>query len=122
MDWRSMFEGRYLGSWNLIDADGNRRDVTVTIESVAAEMITGNGGRKAKKPVLRFVGKELPMVIGKTVGKTIAAMYGNDTAAWLGKRITIYPGTTEFGGETVDCIRVRPGIPPEPKEDRRASH
>lgn len=123
MDWRSMFEGKYLGAWNLIDADGNRRDVTVTIESVTAEMVVGEGGKKNKKPVLRFVGKDLPMVIGKTVGKTIAAMYGHDTKAWIGRRITLYPATTEVGGETKDCIRVRPGIPAEPrgKEARDAA-
>ncbi len=119
MDWRAMFEGKYLGAWNLIDADGNRRDVTVTIEAVAAELIVGEGGKKNKKPVLRFVGKDLPMVIGKTVGKTIAAMYGNDTKTWLGKRITLYPATTEVGGETKDCIRVRPGVPPEPRKETR---
>lgn len=114
MDYRAMFEGKYLGAWNLIDDDGTRREVTVTIESVTAEQIVGEGGKKTKKPVIRYVGKELPMVIGKTVAKTIAAMYGNDTRMWLGKRVTIYPATTEVGCETRDCIRVRPGIPPEP--------
>lgn len=123
MDYRTMFEGKYLGAWNLIDDAGNRRDIIVTIEKVEAQQIVGEGGKKNKKPVVSFVGKDLPMVIGKTVAKTIASMYGNDTRAWIGKRITIYPATTEVGGETKDCIRVRPGVPPEPKpkEDRRAA-
>jgi hypothetical protein len=38
-------------------------------------------------------------------------MYGKDTDNWAGKWITIFPTTTEFGGETVDCIRVKPGVP-----------
>ena len=113
MDYRAMFEGKYIGAWNLIDGEGNRRDVVVTIEKVEAQQIVGEGGKKNKKPVISFVGKDLPMVIGKTVGKTIAAMYGNDTRSWIGKRITLYPATTEVGGETKDCIRVRPGIPAE---------
>lgn len=122
MDYRAMFEGKYLGAWNLIDADGKRRDVTVTIESVEAQYIVGEGGKKTKKPVLKFVGKDLPMVIGKIVGKTIAAMYGNDTSAWIRKKITIYATTTEVGGETKDCIRVRPMVPHEPKDSKEQSN
>lgn len=121
MDYRAMFEGKYLGAWNLVDADGKKRDVTVTIASVEAQRIVGEGGKTNKKPVLKFVGKDLPMVVGKTVAKTIAAMYGNDTAAWIGKKITLYATTTEVGGETKDCIRVRPMVPHEPKEQSNAA-
>lgn len=114
-----MFEGKYLGSWNLIDDDGTRRELTVTIEKVEAQEIVGEGGKRNKKPVVHFVGKKLPMVIGKTVAKTIAGLYGNDTKNWIGKRITIYGTTTEVGGETKDCIRVKPTVPSEPASPGR---
>jgi hypothetical protein len=113
-DWRSMYEGKYLGAWNLVDAEGNKRDCVVMIEKVEASEIVGDGGKKNKKPLIYFRGKSLPMVVGKTVGKTIAAMYGNETRAWSGKRITLYSTTTSVGGEEKDCIRVRPLIPSEP--------
>lgn len=113
-DWRSMYEGKYLGAWNLVDPEGNKRDVVVTIEKVEAAEIVGEGGKKNKKPLIYFRGKSLPMVIGKTVGKTIAAMYGNETRHWEGKRITLYSTTTSVGGEEKDCIRCRPMIPAEP--------
>jgi len=115
MDYRAMFEGKYLGAWNLVDGEGTKRDCTVTISGVAAQQIVGEGGKTNKKPVVTFEGKDLPMVCGKTVAKTIAAMYGNDTKNWLGKRITLFATTTSVGGQEKDCIRVRPNIPTERK-------
>jgi len=112
-DYRTMFEGRYLGAWNLVDPDGNQREVTITIDHVEAQQIVGEGGKTNKKPVITFQGgKWLPMVCGKTVARTIAGMYGNDTRHWVGKRITLYATTTQVGGQEKDCIRVRPMIPP----------
>ena len=107
-DYRAMYDSDYLGHWDL-----NGKDVTVTISKVEAGTLTGQGGRKARKPLVYFEGKEKAMALNKTNGKAIAAMYGSDTASWIGKRITIYPTQTQFGPETVDCIRVRPAVPKE---------
>jgi len=87
------------------------RDVTVTIEKVTAGELTALGGRKSKKPICYFRGKQKPLALNSTNCKTIAALYGNDTEAWIGKRITLYPTTTQMAGETCECIRVRPSIP-----------
>lgn len=105
-----MFDRDYIGAWDLAG-----RDVTAVIKKVTAGKLTGSGGKSAKKPIVYFEGKEKGFALNKTNGKCIAAMYGNDTAAWVGKRITIYPTTTTFGSDTVDCIRVRPGVPPDSK-------
>jgi hypothetical protein len=51
------------------------------------------------------------MVGNKTNCKTLAAMYGNNTDDWVGKSCTLYVGQCEAFGETVDCIRIRPGVP-----------
>lgn len=103
-DYRTMFDRDYLGAWDL------PRDVNVQIRKVEAKKLN-NGKKSALKPILYFEGKEKGMACNKTNGKTIAAMYGNDVDKWLGKWITIYPTTTSFGSETVECIRVRPMIP-----------
>lgn len=91
------------------DLDG--RDVTATIEKVFSGEVMGEKGRKSKKPMIKFVGKEKKLAVNKTNGKTIASMYGTDTETWVGQQITMYPTTTEFGGETVECIRIRPQRP-----------
>jgi hypothetical protein len=102
VDYRSMFDRDYIGAWDLAG-----KDVTIAIARVEGKELTAAGGRKTKKPVVYFEGKEKGFALNKTNGKTIAGMYGNDTAAWIGKKITIYATTTSMGGETVDCIRVR---------------
>ncbi len=106
MDYRSMYDANYVGSWDL-PKDG----VVVQIESVSGETLTAQGNKKSRKPVVKFVGKAKKFALNKTNGKTIAAMYGSDTTKWAGKLIAIYPTQTNFGRDTVDCIRVRPGIP-----------
>jgi len=105
-DYRKMFDKEYIGSWDL---DGN--DVTATIKDVKAGELAGQNGRKSKNPIVYFDGSAKGLVLNKTNSKTIAAMYGTLTEAWIGKSITMYPTKTEMAGETVDCIRIRPGVP-----------
>ena len=106
--WKSMMERDFMFAFDL-----QGKDVTVTIDRVVGGELTGPGGKKSKKPLCYFreskSGK--PLALNSTNCKTIAQLYGNDTDAWLGKRITLWPTTTQMGGETVDCIRVRPKIP-----------
>lgn len=104
-DYRTMFDRDYVGAWDL------KGDTTVAIERVEAKELTAQGGRKSKKPIVYFTGAEKGLACNKTNAKIIAAMYGNDTAAWAGKKITLFATTTSMGGETVDCIRVRPVVP-----------
>jgi hypothetical protein len=87
------------------------KDVTVTIEGVSQGVLIGDGNKKSKKPAVAFVGAKKRLALNKTNAKTIAAMYGSDTTNWVGKRITLYPTTTTFGRDTVECVRVRPSIP-----------
>lgn len=115
-DYRSMFDRDYLGHWDLAG-----RDVTVTIRDVKAGKLTAQGGRTSKKPVIYFEGKEKGLACNKSNGKTIAGMYGANTDDWIGKRITLFPTTTTFGSEVVDCIRVRPKIPAEERRPRNGA-
>jgi len=74
---------------------------------VTMDELTMSGGRKETRPVIRFSDAEKKLVLNKTNATAIAGMYGNETDAWIGKKITMYPTETQFGSETVDCIRVR---------------
>ena len=107
-DYRTMFDRDYIGHFDLLD-----RDVTVTISKVVAGQLTAMGGRKSKKPIIYFHGKEKGMICNKTNSKTIAALYGNFVEGWVGQRITLYVSTTRNpeGGDDVQCIRVRPKAP-----------
>lgn len=112
MDYRQMYDKEHLGAWDL-----QGRDVVVTISAVKAGQLVGEGGKKAKKPIISFEGKEKTFACNITNARAIAGMYGNDTSKWVGERITIYPTVTQFGGKEVECIRVRPQKPQGGKSD-----
>lgn len=107
MDYRKMYDDKE--HFYAYDLEGRER--TLEIARVVAGELTGEKNRKSKKPMVSFVGEPKKLALNKTNGKIIAKLYGKDTEAWVGESITIYPTTTEFGGETVDCIRVRPERP-----------
>jgi hypothetical protein len=37
----------------------------------------------------------------------VADICGDDTEFWPGQKIELYPTTTQMGGKTVDCVRIR---------------
>lgn len=107
--YKALYDKEYLGSWDLPPG----KDATVTIEKVVAGELDNGKGKKNKKPIISFVGKEKKFVANVTNAKTIAGMYGNMTEDWIGKRITLYVTQTRdpsTGGE-IDCLRIRPKVP-----------
>jgi hypothetical protein len=107
--WRTMMDEReYLFACDLPPD----RDVVVTIARVTAGKVVGEGGKTNKKPVVYFAGKNKPLALNVSNAKMIEKLYGTfDTSKWIGKRVALYVTQTKFGGETVDCIRIRPTIP-----------
>ena len=104
--WRSLVDSKYLSHFEL-----QGRDVTVTIKSVRLSEVIGTGGKESTKALFMFEGKQKGAVMGVSCMKSIASMYGDDYDNWVGKRITLYPTTTEASGETVGTIRVRNTVP-----------
>lgn len=107
--FQQLYDRDYLGSWDLPED----RDVVVTISGVKGGELVANGGRKNKKPIISFEGKDKKFVCNKTNAKAIAGMYGNHVEKWAGKKIALYVSTTRdpsTGGD-IPCIRVRPQVP-----------
>ena len=105
--WRSLFDKKYLGAWNLY-VNGQYRTAKVTISDVREEEVTMQGGRKSMALLVYIVGKNTPMIINKTMGKAIEKMHGREPAGWKGKSITLY---VEQGFRTkegpADVLRIR---------------
>ena len=80
----------------------------VKAEVSGYELVGFDDGQKI---VLKFSGKDKTLVLNKTNAKAIGAAFSKDPDAWIGKEINIYPATTEYGGKTVPCLRVRPELP-----------
>lgn len=107
MDVRTLYDKDYIYAHDLMG-----KDVTVVIESVTGGTLIGTGGTKTKKPIVRFKGKEKALGLNITNARVIAGLYGGfKSELWIGKKITLYPTTTTFGAQTVECIRVRNRIP-----------
>ena len=85
-------------------ADLNGNVCEVTIKSVA---FTTVGEKQERKGALVYQEFDRPMVINRTNIKRLIDLLGNDTDAWIGKKISIYPSETDFAGKTVACIRVK---------------
>lgn len=106
-DIRTFFDSNYITAFDLLG-----RDCVVTIDKIEGGEVVGEGGKKARKPIMYFKGKKKPLALNKTNMKSIKAMYGTyDRKVLAGKRITLFPTTCQRSGETVECVRIRPMIP-----------
>lgn len=113
-DWRAYFDSTCLRVWHLSGKDRTFKIAKVT--RLTSEMVNGNKREVKKQPKLELIDEKgrpvpLPLLLNKTNAKTIAQLYGNNPAAWVGKTITLFATTTSFGSETKDCIRVRNQAP-----------
>ena len=106
--WKQMVNMDYIGSYALTDG----KDLTLTIDHVTREMVTGNGGKKEQCMVLYFKERDYkPMILNRTNAKSITNLCSSPYIEdWSGHRITLYVTTTRLGGETVECLRIRPTV------------
>lgn len=105
-DYRLLYDSDYLYAFHL-----QGKEATVEIERVTGGKLKDKDGKESKKPFLYFKGKQKPLALNKTNGATVATLYGKDTRAWVGKRITLYPTTTQAFGAVHDCVRIKPHKP-----------
>jgi hypothetical protein len=98
LDYDALFPGRFLKASVL-----QGRDVTLEIADVRIEELPAETGGTKVKGIIAFKGKKMELVLNRTNGESIKAMFGRDTGEWIGKRITLFP--TEWNGEP--CIRVK---------------
>lgn len=109
--WKKLINPDYLGAYSLEPG----QDMILTIKEVKREMITGTGGKKEECPVCHWQENQKPMIMNVTNMKTIAKLYGPYIEKWPGQKVQIYASTTKFGGDTVECLRIRKDPPQEVK-------
>ncbi|HEX9324139.1 MAG TPA: hypothetical protein VF913_18775 [Xanthobacteraceae bacterium] len=96
------FPSRFLKA-----ADLKPEGAVATIERVEMEPV-GQGKDQKTKPVLYFRNASKVLVLNNVNDETIGKVLGSDDDKdWRGQKICLYPSTTTFGKEVVDCIRVR---------------
>ncbi|SAL10292.1 hypothetical protein AWB73_00088 [Caballeronia turbans] len=103
--WKKLINPDYIGAYALTPDE----DLTVTIDYVQREMVTGADGKKEECTVAHLVGQK-PLILNNTNSKSIQKLYGPYIEEWAGKRITLFASTTRAFGETVECLRIRPTV------------
>lgn len=117
--WKSLQQQEWIGAYALQDGE----DLTLTIDTVRQEQVTGNNGKKEVCMTIHWAEKGyLPMIVNRTNAKTITKVVGSPyIEAWRGKAITLYVDTTRLGGDIVECLRIRPYPPKQAKQTATAA-
>ena len=110
--YKKLINPDYLGAYSLEPG----QDMILTIKSVGKEVITGTGGKQEECIVCRWVEDQKPMILNVTNCKTISKMLKTPyVEKWAGHKVQIYATTTKFGGDTVECLRIRKDPPEDVK-------
>jgi hypothetical protein len=97
-----VFPSRFLTA-----ADLNGKAVTLTIDRAPLEPLK-NKNREETKTVLYFRGTRKVLPLNRTNWDAVADITGEDDSEnWPGHQIQVWPTTTSFGADVVDCIRIR---------------
>ena len=106
--YKKLINPDYLGAYSLEPG----QDMILTIKSVGKEVITGAGGKKEECIVCHWQENQKPMILNVTNCKTISKMLKTPyVEKWAGHKVQIYADTTRFGGEMVECLRIRKDTP-----------
>ena len=76
---------------------------TLTIYEVSAEII-----RDVRKMTIGFEGVEKVLVVNKTNREILSDVYGDETAAWIGRRVRIDIVKVMFEGKRTSSISLAP--------------
>ena len=97
-----VFPSKYLKA-----ADLNGKSICVTIEKAPLEVLKNPEGKQEAKTVLHFVKGTKMLPLNRVNWDSVAEICGDDTEEWPGKKIELFPWTTEMKGKPTPCIRVR---------------
>jgi len=109
-DYDELFPGRFLKSGEFKD-----KDVTLKISGVQLEELPDKKGTKFNKEgervrvrgIISFERTDKQLVLNRTNGECLKALFGRKTVAWIGKRVTFFPAVVDAFGEQTPAIRVR---------------
>ena len=101
--WRKSFNPNFFGSWDIPQG----QELTLTIDRVGEEQVTGPEGRVEVCLVAHFRQKVKPLILNVTNAKVVTKVTGSPfTEDWAGKNIALRVETVQAFGETVEAVRV----------------
>jgi hypothetical protein len=109
-----VFPSKYLKA---ADLKGKAR--VLEIDHAPLETLKNTKGEEEQKIVLHFVGAKKAMPLNMTNFDAVADICGDDTDLWPGQMIELFPTTTQMGGKTLDCVRIRKPREVQPAPPKR---
>jgi hypothetical protein len=101
VDYDELFPGRFLKAGLF-----KGKPATLTIVGVELEELPQDNGGTRTRGILSFKQTPKQLVLNRTNGECIKAMFGKRIQDWIGKHVTFAPEQAKFGRETVDAVRV----------------
>lgn len=103
VNWTTLFKGAYITA---VELDG--KTVTLTVSDVTKELVADpESGEEREKGIVHFKETDRGWVLNRTNGSCLAAMFGDMTGGWLGKRVTLYATPVQVGPKRELGIRVK---------------
>lgn len=102
MDFDALYPNRFMKAGEFAG-----KPYTLTISDVKVEELEGDKGKKVKG-IVSFKETTKQLVLNRTNGECLKAMFGRETNNWVGKRVTFFPKTItdSFTDELIPAIRV----------------
>lgn len=100
VDYDELFPGRFLKAALLGGKQWNIRIADVHVEKLPSDKGPQWRG------VISFRRTELQLVLNRTNGEALKAMFGRNVEEWIGKIVTLYPTMVDVGGSQEMAIRV----------------
>lgn len=103
----------YYGTGNLLSAKTVKEKALenkqLTIKAVESQSL-GRGNSAKDKLVCTFEESEYQLALNATNAKKLMKTWGNETAAWISKKIMLIIVDTDYQGQLVDGIQIRPVV------------
>ena len=90
----------------------NGRKVTATIAEIVIEETHAQAGRTEEKPVCYFRESKKGLILSPTNMRTLRAMFGDDVAAAIGKRVQLEAIPLRVAGRDTLPVRINPAPQP----------
>lgn len=91
--WKELFSG---GNY-LAGADFKGKTFTAKIAKVESLGMEDDNGKQKAMPCVTWDIAAKPWLMCKTTAYCVAAMFGDDPAGWVGKRVTLYATMVQVG-------------------------
>jgi hypothetical protein len=102
MHYKAMFKGDYIAA-----VEFGAKQPTLTIASVKLCKLEQEDGRQKEKGIIAFKETERGWVLNRTNATCLAALFGDETDNWIGKRITLFSTMVQVGRAKESGIRVK---------------